>query len=136
MEKPASGPLLVSQHVTRIGLFLIAAIGISGGVLQLYLGQPETTVRLDNIHRFMAGIYLGCGFISLWAGITIARHNTLVYLLALGVFMGGIGRLISISIVGLPEPAELWIGYLIPELLLPITLVITQGITNRKVLKV
>ncbi|UYN87750.1 MAG: DUF4345 family protein [Cyclobacteriaceae bacterium] len=74
-----------SQQITRICLFLIAAIGISGGLLQLYLGQPETTARLDNVHRFMVGIYVGCGIISLWAGITIARQNTLVFLLALGV---------------------------------------------------
>ncbi|HRJ31212.1 MAG TPA: hypothetical protein PLV21_14295 [Cyclobacteriaceae bacterium] len=59
--------------------------GISGGLLQLYLGQPETTARLDNVHRFMAGIYVGCGIISLWAGITIARQKTLVFLLASGV---------------------------------------------------
>lgn len=131
MEKPTS-TLLISQQITRICLFLIAAIGISGGLLQLYLGQPETTARLDNVHRFMAGIYLGCGIISLWAGITIARQNTLVFLLALGVLLGGAGRLISISVVGLPEPSGLWIGYLVPEIILPVMMVISQGITNKK----
>ncbi len=134
MEAPPT-PLLISQQIARICLFLIAAIGISGGLLQLYLGQPETTARLDNVHRFMAGIYVGCGIISLWAGITIARQNTLVFLLALGVLLGGVGRLISISVVGLPEPAVLWIGYLVPELLLPVVMVISQGVTNKKLAK-
>ena len=39
--------------------------------------------------------------------------------LSLGVFLAGVGRLISISKVGLPMPAALWLGYLVPELLLP-----------------
>lgn len=47
----------------------------------------------------------------------------MVYLLALGVFLAGVGRLVSISKVGLPEPAAVWLGYLIPELLLPIIVV-------------
>lgn len=135
METLATRPLLLSQQITRFCLFLVAAIGISGGLMQMYLGQPETTARLDNVHRFMAGLYVACGIISLWAGITIVRQNTLVLLVALGVLLGGMGRLISIATVGLPEPAGLWIGYLVPELLLPVVLVISQGITNRKLPK-
>ena len=43
--------------------------------------------------------------VDLWAGATTRRQGTLVYLLALGVLLAGIGRLVSISQVGLPEPA-------------------------------
>jgi hypothetical protein len=113
---PALSP---GQHVARIGLFLFAAIAIFGGALQMYLGEPATEPRLDNVHRFMAGVYLGTGLICLWAGSTIRVQGHLVYLLALGVLLAGIGRLISISIVGLPEPAAVWLGYLIPELVVP-----------------
>jgi hypothetical protein len=42
-----------------------------------------------------------------------------VYLLALGVLLAGIGRLVSIGTAGLPEPAAVWLGYLVPELVLP-----------------
>ena len=77
---------------------------------QMYLGQPETSPRLDNVHRFMAGVYLSTGFISFWAAATIRRQGTLVFLLALGVFMAGTGELVSISQVGLPEPAAVWLG--------------------------
>jgi len=109
-----------SQRIVQICLFLLAAIGIFGGAVQMFLGQPDTSARLDNVHRFMAGVYLGTGIISLWAGITVRRQDTLVYLLALGVLLAGIGRLISISQVGLPQPAVVWLGYLVPELLLPV----------------
>ena len=97
----------------------------------MYLGQPATTPRLDNVHRFMAGVYLSTGLINLWAALTIRRQGALIFLLALGVFLAGIGRLVSISQVGLPEPAAVWLGYLIPELLLPVVITAAQLATNR-----
>ncbi len=33
--------------------------------------------------------------------------------------MAGVGRLVSIRKVGLPQPAAVWLGDLVPELLLP-----------------
>ncbi len=83
------------------------------------LGQPDTSARLDNVHRFMAGVYLGTGIICLWAAITIRQQGALVYLLALGILLGGVGRVVSMQKVGLPEPRSVWLGYLVPELVLP-----------------
>jgi hypothetical protein len=111
--------LSVSQVVVQVCLFLAAAIAIFGGSLQMYLGQPETSPRHDNVHRFMAGVYLSTGFICLWAALTVRQQGFLIYLLALGVFLAGCGRLLSISKVGLPKPSAVWLGYLIPELLIP-----------------
>jgi hypothetical protein len=115
-------PLTAAQIVVRVCLFLFAAIGVTGGTIQMKLGQPETAPRLDNVHRFMAGIYLWTGIICGWAAITVRQQGTLVYLLSAGVLTAGIGRLISIRIVGLPKPAALWLGYLVPELLVPFVL--------------
>jgi hypothetical protein len=125
-------PLLPSQRIVQICLFIVAFIALTGGALQLYLGEPETTPRLDNIHRFMAGVYFSAGVIGLWAGVTIRQHTTLIYLLALTVFMGGVGRLVSMSQVGIPLPESTWLGYVIPELLLPCVMVVAQRITNQK----
>jgi len=117
-----AAPLLVGQQIVQVCLFIVAAIAIFGGALQMYLGQPDTLPRLDNVHRFMAGVYFSTGVISFWAAFTIRQQGTLVYLLALGVFLAGVGRLVSISRVGLPKPAGVWLGYLIPELVLPIVI--------------
>jgi len=127
----ANDPMRASQRVVQICLFLVAAIAMLGGALQMYLGQPDTTPRLDNVHRFMAGVYFSTGVIALWAAMTIRRQGTLVFLLALGVFLAGIGRLVSISQVGLPEPAAVWLGYLIPELLLPVVIIVAHLATQR-----
>lgn len=122
--------LLISQQIVRVALLCVGVIAILGGTLQMYLGQPDTTPRLDNVHRFMAGVYLSTGFISFWAALTIQQQGVLVYLIALGVLCAGIGRLISISIVGLPQPAAVWIGYLIPELSLPFIIAVSHYISR------
>lgn len=124
--------LLPSQRIVQACLLLAAIIALLGGLLQMSLGQPETTPRLDNVHRFMAGIYLSTAFINFWAAFTIRRQDTLIYLLALGIFLAGIGRVISIIQVGLPEPTPVWLGYLIPELLLPIIIVLAHLVTRGK----
>ena len=129
---PANAPMLTSQRVAQICLFLFAAIALFGGALQMYLGEPQNGPRLDNVHRFMAGTYFGAGLICLWAAATIRRQSTLVFLLAFAVFLAGIGRLVSMSRVGLPEPAAVWLGYLIPELVLPWVAAAAQVVTNRR----
>lgn len=121
--------LSTPQVVVRVCLFLVAAIAMFGGTVQMFLGQPETSPRLDNVHRFMAGVYFSMGLIALWAGVTIRQQGFLVYLLALGVLLAGIGRLVSISKVGLPKPTVVWIGYLVPELVLPFVIAGAQYAT-------
>lgn len=113
-----------ARRVMQVSLLLIGLIAVSGGGLQMWLGQPETTPRLDNLHRFMAGIYLGSGLIALWAALTIERQGPLVLLLALGVLLGGLGRLVSMAVVGIPDPPVVWLLYLVPELLLPLVILL------------
>jgi hypothetical protein len=119
-------PLSLSQIIVRVCLFAFAAIGIFGGTVQMYLGQPDTSPRLDNVHRFMAGVYLSMGVICAWAAVTVREQGTLIYLIAGGVFVAGCGRLLSMSKVGLPDPKTVWLGYLAPELVLPWVLTIAH----------
>jgi hypothetical protein len=123
--------LSASQRVVQICLFLFAAIALFGGTLQMTLGQPQTAPRLDNVHRFMAGIYFGCGLICLWAGLTVRDQHVLVFLIALSVFIAGCGRLLSMSKVGIPEPRKVWLGYLVPELVVPWIMAAAQIMTGR-----
>jgi hypothetical protein len=128
MKKNTS--LLANQLIIQICLFLVAAISLFGGALQMYLGEPETTPRLDNIHRFMAGIYFSMGPLAIWVAITIRKHNHLIFFLAFSVLMAGIGRLISMSIVGIP--GDIFLIYLIPELSIPFIMIISQISLNKK----
>ena len=119
-------PLLASQLIVRVCLFLVAAIALFGGALQMFLGQPDTSARLDNVHRFMAGVYFSVGVICFWAAVTVREQGVLVYLLALGVLLAGIGRLVSMAKVGLPEPHSVWLAYLVPELVLPFVMAVAH----------
>ena len=121
-----------SQRVVQVCLFAFAIIAILGGTLQMCLGEPDTLPRLDNVHRFMAGIYLGTGLICAWAAITVRRQGTLVYLIGVAVLLAALGRLISMSKVGLPEPHALWLGYLVPELVVPWIMMAAQAVTARR----
>lgn len=122
----------LSQRVVQVSLFLVAAIALFGGSVQLLTGQPETTPRLDNLHRFMGGVYLSMGVISFWAALTIRRQGALVYLIAFSILMGAAGRLLSISKFGLPEPTALWLAYLIPELVFPVVIAAAHWASQRK----
>ena len=64
----------MSQRIVQVCLFLVSAIAVLGGSLQMYLGQPDTT---------------------------------------------------------LPAPSAVWLGYLIPELLLPVLIAVAHAATNR-----
>ena len=70
-------------------------------------------------HRVLAGTY----------EVPPAYHRqqgVLVDFLAPGAFLGGVGRLVSMAKVGLPEPRAVWLGYLVPELVLPVVIVIAH----------
>ncbi len=127
-----NSPMPMSTRIVQICLFLVAAIAMFGGSVQMYLGEPTTTPRLDNVHRFMAGVYFSSGLIAFYAARTVRTQTTLVYLVAVAALLGGIGRLVSMSIVGLPEPAGLWLGYLLAELIIAPTIVIGQFVSKRK----
>jgi general stress protein CsbA len=124
-------PLTRAQRVLRICLFLLAIIAVVGGILQMSMGEPNVSPRLDNIHRFMAGIYLGCGLVSLWTGITIRQHRNLILIIALAVSLGAFGRIISMSKVGTPEPAALWITYCLSEIIVPFIMVVAWSSVHR-----
>jgi hypothetical protein len=126
MNASSTMPYTASQRVVQVCLFLFMAICLFGGTLQMIMGEPETTPRLDNIHRFLAGVYLGTGFICGWAAWTVRQQGTLIYLLALGGFLAGIGRLISMTKLGIPEPAGLWLGYFASEIIVPVVIVMAM----------
>ena len=128
---PSTSPMPPAQRIVQVCLFLVAAIALFGGTLQMLSGQPETTPRLDNLHRFLGGVYLSMGVISFWAAVTIRQHRTLIYLLAFSILIAAIGRLVSMSKVGLPEPSGLWLTYVISELVFPIIIAVAQWVTHQ-----
>ena len=57
---------------------------------------------LDSNMRFLAGVWLGLGLASWWLAPRIAQETVLFRFLWLMIFLGGVGRLVSMASVGLP----------------------------------
>ncbi len=118
---------------------LLFFIAVMSSIMLLINGAalPQGAVekmpgRLDNILRYMAGLYLGLGVICLWMAFTMNQQSTLVYFVALTVFLGALGRIISIGEQGMP--GKMFYAYLIAELVLPILIVVLQYIRAHRLL--
>ncbi len=57
---------------------------------------------LDSNMRFLAGVWLGLGLASWWLVPRITEQTVLFRFLWLMIFLGGIGRLVSMVSVGMP----------------------------------
>ncbi|WP_369275679.1 DUF4345 domain-containing protein [Streptomyces sp. R11] len=109
-----------ANTIVRVCLVLATAITLGDGLQQLAQGGPADA---DNLHRFMAGVYIGWAPLFFWAAATIRRQGVLVYFLAVPIFLGGIGRLVSFSQYGIPSPAGVFLASALLEFLLAIVIV-------------
>jgi outer membrane scaffolding protein for murein synthesis (MipA/OmpV family) len=69
---------------------------------------------LDSNLRFFAGVWLGLGITMLWLVPSIERQGTLFRAIWGAIFLGGVGRLLSLASLGAP-PAS-FIGFTILEI--------------------
>ncbi len=106
------------QIVTAIlGLVPVATglIGMSGISDPIYasMGLPANPLFDSNL-RFFAGVWLGLGLAIFWLIPKIEQHTLLFRVIWGMIFIGGIGRIVSMLFVGLP-PAP-FIGFTILEI--------------------
>ncbi len=106
------------QIVTAIlGLVPVATglIGMSGISDPIYasMGLPANPL-IDSNLRFFAGVWLGLGLAIFWLIPKIEQHTLLFRVIWGMIFIGGIGRILSMLFVGLP-PAP-FIGFTILEI--------------------
>jgi uncharacterized protein DUF4345 len=106
-------------QVVTAGLGLIpvvtGAVAMLGVDDPLYasIGLPRSSL-LDSNLRFFAGVWLGLGIALLWTVPSIERHGTLFRAAWGAVFLGGVGRLLSMASLGAP-PAP-FIGFTLLEI--------------------
>ena len=91
----------------RILLIILSLICLLGGLNLLIKGAdyflPETTPPqriLDNLVRFLSGIYFSLGFLMAWVVFNLAEINDLLYFIGIVVIFSGLGRLYSRIKVG------------------------------------
>jgi predicted membrane channel-forming protein YqfA (hemolysin III family) len=112
---------------------LLAAIPIMTGIIGMFgisdplyasASLPRSTL-LDSNLRFFGGVWFGLGVAMYWIIPTIEKQTLLFRALWGMIFIGGIGRLISMLMVGLP-PAP-FIGFTALEIVGAPLLVLWQA---------
>lgn len=100
----------MNKRPLQIVSALMGAVPVITGIVQLMgihdplyasLHLPENAT-LDSNMRFLAGVWLGLGLTSWWLVPRITEQTALFRSLWLMIFLGGIGRLVSMASVGLP----------------------------------
>jgi hypothetical protein len=76
-------------------------IGLLGVSDPLYAALPRD-VLLDSNLRFLSGVWLGVGLALLWTLPRIERQTALFRALWGMIFLGGVGRLISMAALATP----------------------------------
>lgn len=95
------------QITLQILLGLVAFICLAGGLNLLIKGAGSflpagtpTAVVLDNLFRFLSGIYVGLGALMVWVLIHLPQVYDLIYFIGIVVICSGLGRLYSKNKVG------------------------------------
>jgi Domain of unknown function (DUF4345) len=105
----------MSKKVLQIVLGILGLIPLLTGGIDLILGANALNLEgaaispnllnnivLDSQIRFLGSIWLGVGIALYWCLPAIENQTTLFRLLLGSIFLGGIGRLTSVLLVGIP----------------------------------
>lgn len=115
------------ETLLRSLLFIlgVSSIGISLGHIVLGTdaipGSIPVNATLDNQDRFFAALFLSYGVAVLWCLRDLRSRLPEIRALVAILFLGGLARLVSIAIVGLPHP--FYVAMTIVELVLPLAVV-------------
>ena len=118
------------QIVVKACLLIISISYFYIGAIRLFIGTPDLPQSIDNAMRFYAGGFVAIGFLAIWTAITVRPQNIIILFFAFFVFMTGLGRLVSIIIVGLPN--NVYLFYLVIELLIPFLMSFAQIRSSKK----
>ncbi len=117
------GLQLVLVAVAAI-LFVTGTLGIVSGIDDGFYGVTIThnsgTVILDSNLRFYTGMSIGFAFVLLWLVPRIERRGDVLALLAVPIFLGGLGRVLGMARFDVPVP--LFVLFAVLELIFPVLL--------------
>ena len=115
----------------RILLGFVTLICFLGGMNLLIKGAhsflPESARPqpvLDNLFRFLSGIYFGLGFLMAWVLFHIQEVGDLIYFIGIVVAFSGLGRLYSRVKVG--KAGNYFDSMMIVEIVLGILIILVQ----------
>jgi hypothetical protein len=112
-----------------LALFGVIVIGISLAHLAIgpeaIIGGADVNPTSDGEDRFFAGLLLCYGVALLWCARDVQDKRRYINVLAAAFFVGGIGRLLAVIVVGAPHP--FYVAMLVLELALPPLMVLAAN---------
>jgi hypothetical protein len=130
----------MNKRILQIVTAILALVPIATGVIgMLGLNDPiyaamdlPKNALLDSNLRFFAGFWLGMGLAMMWLVPRIDSQTLLFRAIWIAIFIGGIGRLLSIFLIG-PPPLP-FIGFTALEIFgAPIFIAWQSSVANRRV---
>ena len=112
----------MSKRSLQIVTAILALVPLATGAIGMFglsdpiyatMGLPRNAL-LDSNLRFFAGFWLGLGLAMMWLIPRIETQTVLFRAIWIAIFFGGIGRLLSIFLIG-PPPLP-FIGFTILEI--------------------
>ncbi|MEM9042749.1 MAG: DUF4345 domain-containing protein [Actinomycetota bacterium] len=100
---------LVLALIPTISSFLMLAVGV-----ERFLEPGQIDAALDSTYRYLGGVYLGVALVAWWCIPRIEERSAALVAVTGAIFLGGIGRLVSIADLGAPSAAT-W-AFLVIEL--------------------
>jgi hypothetical protein len=104
-------PLLVVLHGLGAVVVASALLAIIGGPAAAPGGGPVPP-SIDSEYRFAHVIWLAVGVVLFWSLRRPAERARVTRLLLVVAAFGGVGRLISLAVMGWPHPVYIGVGIL------------------------
>ena len=100
----------MSKRLLQVTTALLGLVPLLTGIITLLgVGDPLYSAAgipalpvLDSNLRFFGGVWLGLGIAILWLVPRIETETVLFRAIWSAIFLGGVGRLLSIPLVGTP----------------------------------
>lgn len=129
----------MNKRILQTILALIALVAIVTGMWSIISGVADKSneisintnnsahIIFDSNYRYYSGLWLGVGFALLWIIPTIEKQKSAFRLISCIIFIGGIGRIVSMLTLAPPHP--LFIFFTVIELLFPLLILMQNRIS-------
>lgn len=115
----------------KLTLFIFGIVIISISVTHVLVG-PTWMPDVDNVsastdsqHRFYTALFSSFGVALIWASRDLLARAWIVRWVAAAFLFGGLGRLLSLWVMGIPH--HLFVGLMLIELAAPILILFWSG---------
>ncbi len=112
----------MQQRALMIVLAVLGAVAVGSGLYAIILGPASipggspTSATVDSEYRFVNVFWLAAGAAVWWSLLRLRERKTVTRTMLVLAFVGGLARLVSVFVVGWPNPV--FIGSMVLELVI------------------